>query len=205
MNRIFTFAIVAVALAFTAPAGAIEFQEGTEMELYRFSKGGSRATRETVCSYSYLGTDVTGHRFQTDAVCLSPIRTIWLNRETGEYVRWTNTKRGPASKNLEREGDALFLSGRPGEAWKVSFTDKWSGGSGRSRKGRFKGKCQADEAEGGYYTVKCRGGVVGDGMTVYYNFIVSADTGLWQKVVVRTSRGGRIVWDMRRQPQTMQP
>ena len=195
------FALLVAMAVVAAPAAAIEFQEGTAMELYRFSKGGGQWASKTVCVYSYLGIDTAGHWFETSSECPSPISAIWLDRETGETVRFINLKRGPASRNLEREGDALFLSGGPGETWNVSYTDRWTSRGGQSRKGRFKAKCQASEVKDEHYVVNCRGRIIGDGMTWRREITVSEDTGLWSKSVWKNSRNRQIIWEMLRQPQ----
>ena len=200
MNMNIVTTVVAL-LAISSPVwSSMEFQDGTGFEMSQSRKEGWSKKKEVSCVYTYKGVDEVGHWFTTNSECGSPITEIWLHRETGEYIRWINVKSGASSKNLEREGDALFLSGGPGEKWGVSYTDRWND---ESRSGRWKGRCRAKAGEAGNdeYTVNCHGGIVGDGMTVRYRFTVSTKTGLWKKVVYKNSRGLEIVWEMTRLPQ----
>ena len=191
-------AVFSLGLGISSPARSIEFQEGTSFEMHRSRKEGW-TKEKTNCVYTYKGVDEVGHRFTISTPeCESPITEIWLHRETGEHVKWINTLSGVASKNLTKEGDALFLSGGPGESWPVSYTERWNN---ETSSGRWRGKCDAGDEIDGYYPVYCLGRIAGDGTTFWWEFLVSTKTGLWQRVVFKNFRGLETIWEMTKPPQ----
>ena len=190
-------AVFSLGLGISSPARSIEFKEGTSFEMHRSKKEGW-TKEKTNCVYTYKGVDEFGHRFTASSECKSPITKVWLHRETGEHVRWINARFGVASKNLEKGEDAFFLSGGPGKKWRVAYTDRWNN---ETRSGRWGGRCDAGDEVGGYYPIYCLGRIAGDGMTFWWEFLVSTKTGLWQRVVFKNFRGLEIIWEMTKPPQ----
>ena len=87
--------VAIVAMLAISPVWSIEFQEGTSFEMSQSRKEGWSKKKEVSCVYTYRGEDAAGHRFTTDSECESVISAIWLDRKTGEYIRWVNTLKHP--------------------------------------------------------------------------------------------------------------
>ena len=162
-------AVMAVMVFMPATASAIKFQKGTKMTFVVSVNGREEATRH----YTYAGSDLYGHRFETD----TQERTVWLHGETGELFR-IHIHSGIHSGdvyNYELPEGKGFLSGKPREEWSFSYRRA----APRGNSSRRDVSCKAGGVIDGEYTASCREKRWMWNFEVKTKMTVDAKTGMW--------------------------
>ena len=178
------------------PAKALEFQDGTQMTVRMGVKVKDKEDR----TFIYKGIDDFGHRFESTST--DPKSVMWLDRQTGNWVRGITEDRLVENTNVKFG----FMAGGPGENWKLSYTRSYPD-RGVQRSIERRGRCKASSVRDGIYKIACTDKRLGRRSARKRFIVVDATTGMWIRRKHVNQANGRTtgLWEVIQRPVVTEP